>query len=44
MTNKSIVSLILVTNQDDVVDYPTEFLNSLELSGLLPHNLQFKIG
>jgi hypothetical protein len=32
-----------VTNQDDVDNYPTEFLNSLELSGLPPYNLQLKI-
>lgn len=31
-------------NQDDVVNYPTEFLNSLELPGLPPHNLQLKVG
>lgn len=31
-------------NQDDVVNYPTDFLNSLELPGLPPHNLQLKEG
>ena len=33
-----------ITNQDDVVNYPTEFLNSLELPELPPHNLELKIG
>ncbi|XP_050064673.1 uncharacterized protein LOC126553570 [Aphis gossypii] len=32
------------TNQDDVVNYPPEFLNSLDLPGLPPHNLQLKVG
>lgn len=37
-------SVDTVMNQDDVVNYPTEFLNSLELPGLPPHNLQLKVG
>lgn len=36
-------SLDMVTNEEDVVHYPTEFLNSLDLTGLPPHNLQLKI-
>jgi hypothetical protein len=36
----SFKSVDTVINQDDVVNYPTEFLNSLELPGLPPHNLQ----
>ncbi|XP_037906157.1 uncharacterized protein LOC119648468 [Hermetia illucens] len=40
----SFKSVDTVMNQEDVVNYPTEFLNSLELCGLPPHNLQLKIG
>lgn len=32
-----------VTNQNDVVNYPTEFFNSLELFGLISHNFQLKV-
>lgn len=40
----SFKSVDTVINQDEVVNYPTEFLNSLELPGLPPHNLQLKVG
>lgn len=37
-------SIDTVTNQDDVVNYPTEFLNSLDLPGIPPHVLKLKYG
>lgn len=33
-----------VIDQDQVVNYPTEFLNSLDLAGMPPHILQLKVG
>jgi PIF1 helicase. len=33
----SFKSVNTVINQDDVVNYPTEFLNSMDLPGLPPH-------
>ncbi|GFV16612.1 ATP-dependent DNA helicase [Trichonephila clavipes] len=37
-------SIDTVENQDEVVNYPTEFLNSLDLSGMPPHVLTLKFG
>jgi hypothetical protein len=36
-------SVDTVTNEDDIVNYPQKFLNSIDLPGLPPHNLQLKV-
>ena len=33
-----------ITDPNEVINYPTEFLNWLDLPGLTPHNLQLKVG
>lgn len=40
----SFKSIDTVTNQDETANYPTEFLNSLDLPGMPLHNLQLKVG
>ena len=41
---KNYISIYTLTNQDEAIDIPTEFLNSLNPSGLPPHKLDLKIG
>lgn len=36
-------SIDTATNQDDVVNYPIEFLNSLDIPGIPPHRLELKV-
>lgn len=41
---KTYLSTNTVIEEDQVVHYPTEFLNSLEIPGMPPHDLTLKVG
>ncbi|GBP94968.1 hypothetical protein EVAR_27679_1 [Eumeta japonica] len=43
-TLHSFKSVDCVTNEDEATNYPTEFLNFLDVLGLALHNLQLKVG
>ena len=40
----SFTQLICILEPNEAVNYPSEFLNSIDLSGFPPHALQLKIG
>ncbi|XP_056630751.1 uncharacterized protein LOC130441204 [Diorhabda sublineata] len=43
-TMHSFKSIDCVTNEDEATNYSIEFLNSLDVPGLPPHNLRLKVG
>ena len=43
-TLHSFKSIDCVTNDDEVTNYPSEFLNSLNFPGFPQHNLEVKVG
>ena len=43
-TLHSFKSIDWFANEDEVTNYPSEFLNSLDVPGLSSHNLQLKVG
>ncbi|XP_068633528.1 ATP-dependent DNA helicase pif1-like [Battus philenor] len=43
-TAYSFKSIDCVTNEEEATNYPIEFLNSVDVPGLLPHNLLLKVG
>ncbi|GFT97319.1 uncharacterized protein TNCV_2899141 [Trichonephila clavipes] len=42
--SQTYLSINTVRNLEEAVNYPTEFLNSISVSGLPPHKLEIKIG
>ena len=44
ITEYKSVDSIETDDEDQIVNYPTEFINRLNVSGLPPHKLQLKVG